>query len=405
MKMRYWTLAAALMILVLACEPFENRNQEVVLDLPEQPFSYGVAGVTDDVPTLGRVLFYDTRLSLNNSVSCASCHKQALAFSDNVALSRGFENRVTPRNSMAIQNIISDAFREFVQPSDSTGNSDSSVVIDPIDASVIGYMPGVPVSPEFVSTPTSLFWDGRESNLKLMVTRPIMNHIEMGIHDMNVLAQKLNQLPEYKSLTTKAFGDNTVTEERISAGLSAFLLSIRSSQSKFDRAMMFRTNATTFDIKPSNSLTVNTPMVNLTAQEELGRQLFFNKFNCNNCHDANGFADIGLDATPKDDGLMETTFIPQHRGQFKIPSLRNVELTGPYMHDGRFKTLEEVLEHYSHGIKNSANLDHRLKEVDGRPLQMNMTAGEIKAIKAFLTTLTDYQMISDPRFSNPFRVK
>lgn len=230
-----------------------------------------------------------------------------------------------------------------------------------------------------------------------------MNHIEMGIHDMDALAQKLNAIPEYKPLFQNAFGEQTVTAERISQGLSAFLLSIRSNQSKFDRAMMFRNNATTFDIKPSNSFTSNAPIVNLSAQEELGRQLFFNKFNCNTCHDANGFANIGLDASPKDMGLMETTQAEQHRGQFKIPSLRNVELTGPYMHDGRFKTLEEVIEHYSRGIKNSPNLDNRLKGVDGRPLQMNMSAGEVKAIAAFLTTLTDYQMISDPRFSNPFK--
>lgn len=401
MKMKAsWTIAAAIMVFVLACEPFENGSREMVLELPSEPFSYSVSGVSDEVPTLGRVLFYDTRLSLNNSISCASCHKQTLAFSDNAALSRGFENRVTPRNSMAIQNIISDAFTEFILPVDTTGNIDTTIVIDP---GVIGYMPGVPVSPDFVATPTSLFWDGRESNLKLMVTRPIMNHIEMGIHDMDALAQKLNAIPEYKPLFQNAFGEQTVTAERISQGLSAFLLSIRSNQSKFDRAMMFRNNATTFDIKPSNSFTSNAPIVNLSAQEELGRQLFFNKFNCNTCHDANGFANIGLDASPKDMGLMETTQAEQHRGQFKIPSLRNVELTGPYMHDGRFKTLEEVIEHYSRGIKNSPNLDNRLKGVDGRPLQMNMSAGEVKAIAAFLTTLTDYQMISDPRFSNPFK--
>lgn len=401
MKMKAtWTIAAAVMVFALACEPFENGRSEMVLELPAQPFSYSVSGVSDDVPTLGRVLFYDTRLSLNNSISCASCHKQTLAFSDNAALSRGFENRVTPRNSMAIQNIISDAFQEFVLPGTDTTNTDTTT----IDPGVIGYMPGVPVSPDFVATPTSLFWDGRESNLKLMVTRPIMNHIEMGIHDMDALAQKLNAIPEYKPLFQNAFGEQTVTAERISQGLSAFLLSIRSNQSKFDRAMMFRNNATTFDIKPSNALT-NVPMVNLTAQEELGRQLFFNKFNCNACHDANGFADIGLDASPKDLGLMETTRIDQHRGQFKIPSLRNVELTGPYMHDGRFKTLEEVIEHYSRGINNSPNLDHRLRGIDGRPLKMNMSAGEVKAIAAFLTTLTDYQMISDPRFSNPFKAK
>lgn len=398
-----WTIAAAVMVFVLACEPFENGSREMVLDLPSEPFTYSVSGVSDDVPTLGRVLFYDTRLSLNNSISCASCHKQTLAFSDNAALSRGFENRVTPRNSMAIQNIISDAFQEFVLPGIDSTHTDSTITV--IDPGVIGYMPGVPVSPDFVATPTSLFWDGRESNLKLMVTRPIMNHIEMGIHDMDALAQKLNQIPEYKPLFQNAFGEQTVTAERISQGLSAFLLSIRSNQSKFDRAMLFRNNATTFDLKPANGLADNTPLVNLTAQEELGRQLFFNKFNCNNCHDANGFADIGLDDSPKDMGLMETTHTEQHRGQFKIPSLRNVELTGPYMHDGRFKTLEEVIEHYSRGIKNSPNLDQRLKGLDGRPLKMNMTTGEVKAIAAFLTTLTDYQMISDQRFSNPFKVK
>ncbi|HMR58061.1 MAG TPA: cytochrome c peroxidase [Cyclobacteriaceae bacterium] len=399
-----WTIAAGVMVFILACEPFENGSRELVLDLPAVPASYNVPGVTDDLPTLGRVLFYDTRLSLNNSISCASCHKQTLAFSDNAALSRGFENRITSRNSMAIQNIISDAFQEFIIPADTTGNTDSTTIVV-IDPGVIGYMPGVPVSPDFVATPTSLFWDGRESNLKQMVTRPIMNHIEMGIHDMDALAQKLNQIPEYESLFQKAFGEQEVTAEKISQGLSAFLLSIRSNQSKFDKAMVFRTDAFTFNSKPANTLTINLPLVNLSAQEELGRQLFFNKFNCNNCHDANGFADIGLDASPKDAGLMETTGVLQHKGQFKIPSLRNVELTGPYMHDGRFKTLEAVIEHYSHGINNSPNLDTRLKGLDGRPLQMNMTPGEVKAIAAFLSTLTDYQLISDTRFSNPFKVK
>ena len=125
-----WTIAAGVMVFILACEPFENGSRELVLDLPAVPASYNVPGVTDDLPTLGRVLFYDTRLSLNNSISCASCHKQTLAFSDNAALSRGFENRITSRNSMAIQNIISDAFQEFIIPADTTGNTDSTTIVD-----------------------------------------------------------------------------------------------------------------------------------------------------------------------------------------------------------------------------------------------------------------------------------
>ncbi|MEQ1584866.1 MAG: cytochrome c peroxidase [Cyclobacteriaceae bacterium] len=395
-----YIVAASATVFLLACEPFENTNRELVLDLPAQPLAYSVKGVSDDVPTLGRVLFYDPRLSLNNTVSCSSCHKQALAFSDNAARSQGFENRVTTRNSMPIQNIISDAFQEFLF-ADTTTVTPDTIITDP---NVIGYMPGVPVTPGFVSTPTSLFWDGREDNLKVMVTRPIMNHLEMGIHDMNALVEKLQQISEYKTLVKNAFGDETVTQDRVSAGLSAFLLSIRSNQSKFDRAMQFRSDASTFEEKPNTDITHNFD-INLSAQEELGRQLFFNKFNCDNCHNANGFSDIGLDASPRDAGLMEVTGFDQHRGQFKIPSLRNVQLTGPYMHDGRFKTLEEVLEHYSHAIKNSPNLDNRLKGSNGKPLQMNMTQSEIRAIASFLTTLTDYQMISDPRLANPFRMK
>lgn len=388
-------LSLVCILSLAACDPFEMGNKnEMVLDLPEVPFSYNVSGTSDHLPTLGRVLFYDPRLSVNNTVSCASCHKQALAFSDNTAFSRGFENRITPRNSMPIQNIISTLFKadnSVIDPS-----SSDSLTID-TNPDIGAYLPGVFVSPDFFAQPTKLFWDGRENDLAIMVTRPIINHIEMGISNLDVLAQKLSTLKEYNALFTNAFGNQEITKEKIATGLSAFLLSIRSNQSKFDKSVNFTIN---------NSFTNNIPEAGsqLSAIEELGRQLFFNKFTCNSCHESNGFADIGLDANPKDMGMSSITGISAQAGMFKIPSLRNVELTAPYMHDGRFKTLEEVLQHYSHGIANSTNLDERLR-VNGNAKQMNMSDAEIKAIVAFLTTLTDYEMITDPKLSNPFKAQ
>lgn len=379
--MKHTIVFLACLAIFASCELSQDApSTGLVLDLPNVPFAYNVRGVSDHVPTLGRALFYDPRLSLNNSVSCSSCHKQALAFSDNAALSRGFQSKLTTRNSMPIQNLVSSAFRGTVSPFDSLG-----------DGGVGAYLPGVEVPQSFFLQPTQLFWDGREADLKIMVTRPIMNHIEMGIDDLQTLSTKLSAIPTYPPLFQKAFGSPEVTPERLAAGLTAFLLGIRSSNSKFDFASS----------KPGNMII--SPALQLSAVEEMGRQLFFDKFNCNSCHEINGFADIGLDQIPRDNGLFDFSGNPADRGLFKIPSLRNVQVTGPYMHDGRFDTLEEVMDHYSTGIKPSPNLDDRLRDNRGSPKRMRMTDTEKKAIVAFLATLTDYQLLSDPRFSNPFR--
>ncbi len=393
-KLTFTLLLAAVAMICFQCDPFEKMNAvETKLELPETPFSYNVSGTTDHLPTLGRVLFYDPRMSLNNSVSCASCHKQSLAFSDNAKFSRGFENKITTRNSMPIQNIVSNTFGVNLMP---VIKIDTKIVPSPQGS----YMPGVPLPVVMTEQgpaipPTSLFWDGRESELEVMVTKPIMNHIEMGVHDLETLAKKLSAIPEYKTLFTNAFGKEEFTSRNISLGLSAFLLSIRSTHSKFDKSVL----------PISSSSFINIDHQQLSATEELGRQLFFNKFNCNTCHEANGFADIGLDGVLKDQGMSSVTGNLKDAGKFKIPSLRNVALTGPYMHDGRFKTLEEVIDHYSNGIANSANLDSRLKGADGRAKQMNISALEKKSIVAFLNTLTDHEMINDPKLSNPFKAK
>jgi cytochrome c peroxidase len=151
----------------------------------------------------------------------------------------------------------------------------------------------------------------------------------------------------------------------------------------------------------------------LSALEAEGQKLFEEKYDCNSCHQvedphgyqsAGTFSNIGLDQVYADNGLGNVTRQASDNGKFRIPSLRNVALTAPYMHDGRFKTLEEVIEHYSENIQNNSNLDFRLR-TNGSPTQFHISEHEAKALVAFLNTLTDYQVITDPKFSDPFKVK
>jgi cytochrome c peroxidase len=362
-------------LVVQSCQSDETQStKELYLDLPATTETY-FTNTNNDIPTLGRVLFYDRQLSANNSVSCASCHKQELAFADNAAFSTGYKNTLTTRNSMPIQNLqtffIGGGFDNF---------NNSSVVLDR------GFGSGFPS--------VSLFWDGREHNLGTMVLKPIVNHIEMGVGDLDALAEKLQSVPYYQDLFLKAYGTNEVTSDRISEALSMFTMSITSRNTKFDRARM--------------------GIDKLSALEEKGRQLFIEVYECNACHQtenptgyifAGTFANIGLQSEYDDNGVEEVTGNAGDAGLFKIPSLRNVALTGPYMHDGSFETLEDVVDHYSTGIEDHPNLDFRLKDAQGEPRIFNIAEHEKKAIVAFLGTLTDKEMITASRFSNPFKTK
>jgi cytochrome c peroxidase len=337
------------------------------LEMPAEPYKYsnGFSGTTnhDQKAALGRVLFYDKHLSINNSVSCASCHKQAFAFADNVAQSRGFENRLTSRNSMPLENLPS------------TG----------------GFGGGASFN---------LFWDGRSSSLNDLILRPVGNHVEMGISDLESLTAKLSELDYYDKLFLDAYGDETVTLSRISESMSLFLEAIRADNSKLDK-------------QQRGEKVMN-------AQELYGMTLFDSKYNCRSCHTlspvsvyyggagTSNFLNIGLDpnvgaATDKGRGVISGD--PADNGKFRVPNLHNVALTAPYMHDGRYETLEDVIDHYSHNIQNTSNLDSRLRGPDGQPLHMNIDEQDKKALIAFLNTLTDAEMIVDPRFSNPFKIK
>ena len=338
---------------------------ELTSEVEQRPIKLEIeASDIDSEFVLGRVLFYDQQLSVNNSISCGSCHKQVFAFADNVAFSNGFENRPTFRNSMAIQDLPGG--RGFF-------------LSDFFDS-------------EKPSRAGMLFWDGRESNLSELVLKPIANHREMGVREMNQLIEKLQSIDYYQTGFKNVFGSEDVSLERISLALTDFVTSIKSNNTKFDQVLKGEAE--------------------FTASELHGRNLFIEKYDCNSCHQVqhtNGyisgglFSNIGLDVVDEDIGLGSSTGLKTDNGKFRIPSLRNVALTAPYMHDGRFETLEEVIDHYSTGLNGNENLDIRLKNfMTDQPLFLNITESEKKSIVAFLNTLTDYTMISDPDLSNPF---
>ncbi len=354
------SLSLLLAIGIYSCKKnVDSENMPAASSVPVLPESMakyytGNTGNTNAnaKATLGRVLFYEKRLSLNNAVSCGSCHKQAYAFADNAAFSRGYENRMTARNSLAIENL---------------NNSFSGNLFD--------FRP-------------SLFWDGRENSIQNLVLRPITNHVEMGIEDPETLPGKLQGLPYYEKLFTDAYGDAQITTKRISECIGYFIGAITADSTKFDQYSKGR--------------------VELTALEQEGYSLFISKYNCTRCHNIfpggyNGrsFFDIGLDAVAKDKGRGEFEG-PSMDGKFKTPNLRNVALTAPYMHDGRFATLKDVLNHYSRGINNSVNLSEGLRDENEQPLRMNISEHEQDALVAFLSTLTDYNMVTDKKFSDPF---
>ncbi len=358
----------ALMAIAYSCNKSINPpSGTVYLDLPSKAYTYfnkeslSFDNTLNEKATLGRVLFYDGHLSVNNTIACATCHKQNNGFADNVAFSTGFEGRLTKRNSKSILNLI--GFDSFFEKN------------------------------SIYSVGQSLFWDGRENILANLVDRPITNHVEMGIDDANTIPSKLVSLPFYNSLFKNAYyGDSTITSARISECIAIFMASIQSKSSKYDQYLQ------------GNIMVLN-------ASETNGMNLFNGKYNCGSCHHLqtnfytmSDFKDIGLDESYTDLGLGNITQSTVDNGKFRVPSLHNVALTAPYMHDGRFKTLDEVLEHYSHNILNSPNLDTALKS-GSQPISMNISTEDKAALIAFLNTLTDFTTIVDPKFSNPFKVK
>lgn len=384
-------LLGLISVFCMSCSDSENyvpiSEQPKIIDLPDTPYNYtnlnlplhfltndggalpssvngidntpGSNPVTDAGATLGRVLFYDTHLSQNETVACGSCHRQNLAFSDSPVHSLGFDFAPTRRHSISLVNQRYYARGRF-------------------------------------------FWDERAATLENQVLQPILDHNEMGLTE-NEIMQRVAARPFYSPLFQAAFGTGTISNERIADALSQFIRSIVSSQSRYDdgRAQV------------ANRLL---PFPNFTAEENQGKTLFMKNVTdggagCFQCHATEAFVSVnsgpknnGLDlASTNDFGVFETfPSMPNFQGAFKIPTLRNIALTAPYMHDGRFQTLQQVIEHYNSGVKNHPNLSVELKDNNGNPQQLNLTEAQKQALAAFLRTLTDPNILNNQKWSDPF---
>jgi cytochrome c peroxidase len=354
-----------------------------VLNLPNRVDDYeGGEGfvASSYMGTLGRVLFYDKQLSKDNSVSCASCHDQQHAFADPVDFSTGIYGRTTARNSIALGS--------FAAFNDEYGGGSSGALGAPL--------PGKP-----------LFWDMRATSIHSQMEETIANENEMGM-SLNEVSDRLKGQEHYEILFRKAFETETITAGRILDALETFMLSIKAENTKIEMSLTDH-NVVSIAFLMQHDLTY------LNKEENHGLRLFISK--CASCHQSSlgpkvdplsnlhqlFFANNGLDMDYADKGRGDVTGISSDNGVFKIPSLRNITLTYPYMHDGRFNTLEEVIDFYSEGIQPHENLDHRLRNPDGSPKQFELDEEEKAALIAFLGTLTSMQQMSHLKFSDPWK--
>ncbi len=340
------------------------------LDIPKIPLSYdqnfpsyygrSFSSFENNIATLGRVIFYDTNLSHDRNISCASCHDQKLGFADAKAFSDGVNGRTTARNSLALGAVFS--FREYY------GNPANG---------------GIP-----------FFWDNSANTVQEQSKRTFANEDEMNMKMPEVI-ERIKEEEFYKPLFVAAYGSSEINEDGVLNAISEFVSAMGSYDSKYDRAL-----ANHFD---NNSFSLNNvPHVDFpefTVAENKGKKLYLN--HCASCHgETNGFpglieANNGLDLVYEDTGI-------DGQSLFKVPTLRNVALTGPFMHDGRFETLEEVVDHYSSNIKAHKNLSSNL--MDGNnPMKFNFSKEDKENLVAFLHTFTDQDFLTAEKYSDPFK--
>ena len=293
---------------------------------------------------LGKKLFFDSILSGDNTQACADCHAPENAFSDADRFSEGIDGILGNRNSMPLFNLAWNYDEKF-------------------------------------------FWDGRAFSLEHQAFAPVIDLIEMH-NTWQQVEQKLQQHPEYPSLFNLAFGTSTIDSTLVTKAIAQFERTLISSNSKFDKHLIGEAT--------------------LTPQELNGFNVFMDetKGDCFHCHGNdknplwtdNIFHNNGLDATITDLGLGKVTGDPADNGKFKSPSLRNLVFTAPYMHDGRFATLDDVINHYSEGLQNSPTIDPLMKKVSQGGVQLSIQ--DKSDLKAFLLSLSDNEFINNPNFKN-----
>lgn len=312
---------------------------------PENP-------TTDAGATLGRVLFYDKRLSITNQFSCSSCHHQDRGFASPVRFSTGVLGVELKRQAMPLANVRYNSQHAW-------------------------------------------FSDMRTRSLEELVLQPIRNPEELG-DSVDLVIAKLARTAFYPPLFESAFGTPEITDQRIARALAQFLRSLISYRSRYDLAL-----------NPMENVGWQ-PEAVFNEQEMRGFELVLNgEARCSGCHDLRLSHNIwqannGLDAEPADPGATDPDMSRGFVGVFRPASLRNIEVSGPYMHDGRFETLRDVINHYDHGIQDSPNLDGLLFGFNGGPMRLNLSEEDKDALESFLRTMTDQEFLTDPKFSNPF---
>lgn len=335
----------------------DNEPKTKLYNLVHQPWYPPFNLPADNVLTeegvmLGRMLFHDPIVSGDSTLSCASCHRQSKGFSDSRRVSPGITKQLGNRNAMPLHNLMWNSL---------------------------------------------FFWDGRAKTLREQVLMPIQAHDEMNM-DLFTLIQKLEKTPRYQEQFKKAFNITEIEPQHIGKGLEQFIVTMISFNAQIDK------------------LWGRTDTLNVISDSALrGLNLFMRPTqiggaDCFHCHSNIPFFGItsingsmsnnGLDAFPTDKGFGNITGLPSDIGKFKIPSLRNIAVTAPYMHDGRFSTLEEVLDFYSDNIQlNSPNLDINIASHNA---QLNLTAQQKADIIEFLKTLTDTTYLNNPALKSPF---
>lgn len=356
--MKKGSLLILLLLIVASCTKSGNGIDDsdyipipYTLEIPQlfedkliAPLNPSDNPLTEEGVALGKKLFFEKKLSGDNTQSCASCHNQQNSFTDDTRFSEGIDGVFGTRNSMPLFNLAWNFSDRFA-------------------------------------------WDGKELSLERQALEPVRNPIEMHSNWSDV-ERKLQEDLEYPTLFLQAFGTFTIDSILVTKALAQFERTLISGNSKFDQYLLGNAQ--------------------LSSQELNGFNIFMDesKGDCFHCHGSdnnplwtdNDFHNNALDVTFTDLGLGAVTGDPNDNGKFRSPSLRNLAFTAPYMHDGRFATLEEVIDHYSEGLQFSPTVDPLMKKVAQGGVQLS--AQEKTDLKAFLLTLTDNSFINNPDFQN-----
>jgi cytochrome c peroxidase len=387
---RFGLTASAVLLLLSSCHPDADINDTANNPVPAPtPYNLVVPASLHAVPrvpadnpltnegvALGRFLFYEKMLSVDNSVSCGSCHQQDKAFTDGKPVGQGVFGEMGTRSTMPLANVM---------------------WLD------------------------SLNWDFRFSSIEAQNRRPIESTNEMH-QPLAVGVAKLQNTSEYPARFERAFGTRTITEELVLKALAQFQRTLISGNSKFDQSQDPSTGVTLtpdeqagfllFSTHPDPYTVQRDPVTNQILRDPVtGAPLYIRGGNCGDCHGSGGLfksrlvsgANNGLDEFPTDSGIATITRRPHDVGRFGVPSLRNIELTAPYMHDGRFRTLEDVLDHYNEHVEfSSPNLTRDMRAFNSQTgTSLGLTPTEKRQIIAFLKTLTDTEFVNNPKFSDP----